>query len=310
MDARITKARLSNLLSYDWLKILLTIAAAVAVLAVTFTIVRTRPTAAQRYDIYSLGGLVPGTENGSMSKKLDEKFSYDILEVTSENFAEGTLGSTAFTARRGVLRGNALFVADYPLPDAAEDDPTPFESICANGLVSRGTPEERLGMFYDIPQYFDSCEAYLTRFFGEDWATSPKENEAEMRACFLQRNGKDKRFKTDVQKEAGVELEKARLRTLREDYLFVKEKQEEGVFSVFSFEHEHASMEGTVVSSYPVAIGMGKLSRFTSLYYYEDTEGRRTAEQVRLLFFDNGEALADLKYESVTLLRYLLEQYA
>ena len=59
MDARITKQRLANLISYDWLKILVTIAAFVLVLVVLFTTTATRPAKEQQIAIYAHTDLQP-----------------------------------------------------------------------------------------------------------------------------------------------------------------------------------------------------------------------------------------------------------
>ncbi len=42
MDARISKSRLSNFLSYDWLKILIAVAVAVTAVCVFFSMIKTR----------------------------------------------------------------------------------------------------------------------------------------------------------------------------------------------------------------------------------------------------------------------------
>ena len=53
MDARITKQRLSNLISYDWLKMLVTILVFVLVLVLLFTMTATRPRKDQEFAIYA-----------------------------------------------------------------------------------------------------------------------------------------------------------------------------------------------------------------------------------------------------------------
>lgn len=49
MDARITKQRLANMLSYDWLKIIGAIALAAVVFCVFFMMIATRATAGQTF---------------------------------------------------------------------------------------------------------------------------------------------------------------------------------------------------------------------------------------------------------------------
>lgn len=279
------------------------------VLVVLFTTVATRPNVPQQYEIYTFGGLNLGKEDGSgFTNALKKEFSYDILEVSMDNFQDGTLGTTAFTVRRSVLQGSAAFVSNN------KEDPeeaSSFEKLAAMGLVSSGTPRESMGLFYDIPTYFSDCEAYLTRFLGEDWENAPTLRAEEIRSCFLSRNGKDKRFKTDAQKEAGISLEEARITALREDYLFVRGSVERGdlpytIYQSAGYETE----EGHVGPEYTIGINLGKLAGITDLFYYMDGENK-SAQELTLLLFDNdsAEGNPDLKFESFALIRYLLKTY-
>lgn len=308
MDAAITKQRLSVLLSYDWLKMLGVIGAAIAAILVLFTMVATQPTIAQKYEIYSYGGLVPDVDNNRLEQEMQGRFSYDILEISVQNFSADAMGGSAFTARRGVLEGSALFVADYT---ESGDGYTPLEEVCRMGLINRGNASESVGLFYDIDAFCSDCEAYLARFFGADWAVSPAADEAEIRACFLARNGSDKRFKTDAQKETGVSLERARLEALRENYLVVKSAIDDGTLPRAYFSSDgYDTAHGHVDRTYCVGLNLANLTGVTKLLYYVDADGRKTAEDLDLLFFNNGESVADLKYESFAFVRYLLEKYA
>lgn len=308
MDARITKKRLGIFLSYDWLKILGVIAAAVFVFIVLFTMVGTRPTVAQNYDIFGYGDLNPGEDYNSIAGTLkDGKFSYDILEVGIQSFQSTDMGSLAFSARRGSLEGSALFVSDYTEEENGRSD---FASVCTMGLVGGGTASERMGLFYDIPALLSDCEAYLARFFGEDWRTGDIDM-GEVRACFLERNGNDKRFRSDAKKEEGILLEKERILRLRENYIYVKEKGFDCGNLPLTVHHTSFEAGGTAYSfDYPVGINLGKLSGINKLFFYRDAEENVSTQQLTLLFFDNGDRLKDLKYEDFALLRHLLETYA
>lgn len=316
MDARITKQRLANYLSYDWLKMLAAVAAAVALVVVLFLMVSTRVTVAQQYLVYSYGGLIPSDENAALAGKLKRKFSYDILLTGVENFDSGTMGSAAFTARRSVLEGSAIFVADY----GEDEGNTPFLQLASVAIRDRGTEYETCGTFYEMDAFMADCEEYLARFFGENWKDAPVLDMEKVRACFLARNGEDKRFKSEEQKEEGVKLEQERLEGLREDYLYVLangfehgidiEESENNTLSYAWYETEgYETAAGHVDKRYAIGINLGKLNRLNKLYYYADAAGKPATQKIDLLFFNNGDALADLKYESVTFLRYLLENY-
>ena len=98
MDARITKQRLGNLLSYDWLKIIVSIAIAALALSLFFTMVRTTPTSAQSFEIYGYTDVYTGSKFGGVSEELESKnaFSYEILTVTSEYFRDDSYSANSF----------------------------------------------------------------------------------------------------------------------------------------------------------------------------------------------------------------------
>ena len=80
MDAKITKQRLSHLLSYDWLKIVGLIAVAILVWSLIFTMTATRITAAQQFTVinYTGNAALTGREFSTTFQKFhrDGVFSY------------------------------------------------------------------------------------------------------------------------------------------------------------------------------------------------------------------------------------------
>ena len=174
MDARITKSRLANLLSYDWLKIVAAILAVVFLLIIFFTTIKTRARDEQIFTVYAYsttesvsGGdvdmeLQSGEDaNGFASHALSSgAFSYDILSVEFENFGSNNYSEQLFTSRRMAGQGTVMFVSDYISPDKDPDETELISSL--DLLFSDASAEFAL----DTKQYFSDCEAYLTRFFG------------------------------------------------------------------------------------------------------------------------------------------------
>lgn len=299
MDARITKDRLSNLLAYDWLKIVVAIVAAVCALSVFFTTVRTRPTNAQTFTVFAQTDLSAGEDSVSLATRLKEKnvFSYDILSVGAESFAaSSSYGSAIFTARRSAGEGNVMFVSDNP--EYGEDGKVTKESELMKLVAG-----ENMGLALDAEKFFAQCRQYLVRFFGEDLSRPIDEQEAE--SCFRARNGKDKRYKTETAILEGIEQEKERLVKLLEDYLFVTECFDRGLYT---FTKAPDKEDG----EYACAVYVGNLKGLKRLYYYSterDGTAVKTTETVNLILLNNRDETNDLRYESVSFLRYLAETY-
>lgn len=301
MDARITKQRLGNLLSYDWIKILVAIAAAIFALSVVFMTTRVQPAEGQRFTVHYYGGLNQGGDSSRFTDAIGNGvFSYDILQTGTEYISDDYNGDQVFSVRRAVKEGTVAIAADYTSSEE-EGALTPYARLCEMGVGGS------MGIFLDVEEYFKELDGYLSRFFGEDYGTGEADTEA-IRAYFLEKNGGDRRFRSDEQKEEGVRLETARLTQIRDDYLFVQKKIADGVFSVAYY--EYAAEEGEEAERVAAGIRIGRLTTLGNLCNYTDAAGLSSATELVMMFYDNGAGAAPAKYEIVTLLRYLAERYA
>ena len=312
MDARITKSRLANFLAYDWLKILVAVAIAVAALCVFFVTIQTHPRDDQEYQLYCYTGLSGGEDSSKFtdSVKDGDIFSYDILTVGFESFdAFEAYSAAAFAARRAAGQGKAMFVSgtERTVYDEKGEPHTTsvYEDYLLECINEYGTEKEYLHPIFELPEFFHDCETYLAGVFGEDWRTGDI-NEEVVRSLFLSRNGKDKRFKTATQREEGIALERARLLKLRTDTVKVLDAIDTGVYSYESYTSE-------IGNTYTVGLNVGRLPKLSGLVYFyktnEDGTTVRSAENVRFVIFNNNEISTDLKYESVSVLAWMLEAY-
>lgn len=303
MDARITKSRLSNLLSYDWLKIIISVAVAVLAICVFFTTVQTRPGQHQVFTVYGYRELFAGSSAGSFIERLksENKLSYDVLKTEQETFGTGQYAETAFTARRSAGQGTVMFTTTNRTD--AETDATVLSELLGG---------EYSEMALDLAQYRTDCEKYLARFFGDEWETGELDK-AEAEKCFLARNGSDRRFRSDAKKQEGVQKEYERLEKLRTDYLFVSALMDDGTLPFVEVVGENGE-------SRPRAVALGKLAGLRNFYYYtEETDGKEITSAANVCMFifrndaDAGKSAYlvtnDLRYETFSFLRALVEQF-
>lgn len=310
MDARITKSRLANMFSYDWLKIVAAIAAAVLAICVFFTTVKTRPGKYHVFTVYGYRELVAGESAGSFLQELKDNgtLSYDVLDTSQETFGTGQYAEAAFAARRSTAQGNVMFTTTNR---TSEED----ASATVIGELLGG---ENCPMALDLDVYLNDCQNYLIRFFGEDWQAGQLDRE-EAEACFLARNGKDRRFRTEAKKAEGVLQEYGRLEQLRKDYIYVCGCVENGTLSYVDVADEKGVLHHK-------AFALGKLAGLRNYYYYtETTKNEESGEEtvvtssanVCLFLFsnDNDEGRAaryvenDLRYEPISYVRALVERF-
>ncbi|MDE7159080.1 MAG: hypothetical protein K2N74_05840 [Clostridiales bacterium] len=287
MDAKITKQRLGNLLAYDWLKILAVIAAAIALLTLFFTMVRTRPSEEQTFTVYAYCVGKGSQTNHEPNKNL---FSYEILTTGEETFESNT--TYLFQVRRSAGQGTVLFIADIEVKD--ENGNVTAQSDLA--VLTEGMSG---GLAIDTKEYLSDCETYLKKFFGEE-LKEENLNAELVKETFLARNKKDKRFRTEAKKQAGIAQETERLKKLRTDFLEVRAAVESGLLT-----HREYEKDG---KTYAVAFGLGALNKINRLYYCGRPEDRQDA--LHLVILNNHNPDSDLRFESVSYLSYLVREYA
>lgn len=296
--------------SYDWLKIIAAIVAAVLAICVFFTTVKTRPGKFHIFTVYGYRELFEGEAADNFLSDLKEKgaLSYDVLETQQETFGTGQYSEAAFAARRSTSEGNVMFTTTNR---TSADDP---DATVIGELLSG----ENHALALDLDVYLSDCQNYLIRFFGEDWESGTLDK-AEAEACFLARNGKDRRFRNEEKKAEGVLQEYDRLEQLRKDYIFVRGCVEDGTLPYVDITDE----KGVVRHK---AFGLAKLAQLRQYYYYtETTKNEETGEEttvassanVCLLLFrnDNDAGVAakdvenDLRYEAISYIRALVERF-
>ena len=202
-----------------------------------------------------------------------------------------------------------LLDEDGKIVDSTED--AAVESVSALYSLAMDSAsksvEQGYGTVYDTQFYLQSCKEYLVSFFGENLENNNTPDEAAVRASFLGRNSGDKRYKNDEAREKGIADERQRLIDLKDDYLFVRDLFDRGVYS-------HTVYEGTNDDgeTYEMALGInvGGLGSISDLVYYNNAESQSATEKLNLIiFYNNYHSANGMLYESVTFLRYLYEEY-
>ena len=320
MDARITKQRLGNLLSYDWLKMLIAIVIAVFLIILLFTMTATRVTNAQTFAVYAYTDLTAGKDFNSLGStlKTNEVLSYDILETKTEKFSADDRYDI-FSLRRTVGEGTVMFISDvrtYKTDDAGNpvydeggnqvvSSESALYSLAMGGAVNPDRPTS--AAVYDTKYYLQMCEEYLISFFGENWRGNAEPDAAAVRESFLSRNSGDKRYKTAASREEGIVQERQRLIDLRDDYLTVLGLFENGTYTHTVY--EGTDEEGKTYES-ALGINVGNLADISDVAYYTDSEGKAITEKLNLVILYNDFHEANgMLYEPITFLRWLYEEY-
>lgn len=224
MDAKITKERLSRILSYDWLKIVGLAVVAIIVWTLVFTTSATRITPAQQFTVINYFGNT-STLNTSLSTDLskafrDEVFSYEVLQTPDVVDVGGNaeMGATLMKTRVATEEGDVVFVPD--ITNASSE-------YVINGEKRADTYVQSLIRSYrwaltNLDRtaedgYFRKLENFLNKYYTDGYKNEAL-NEEKIKQDFLTRikENKDKRFKKDEQIQKGIQDEIARVKKYRD----------------------------------------------------------------------------------------------
>lgn len=323
MDAKITKTRLSRMLSYDWLKMLLTAVAAIVVWMLIFTMTATRITPAQQYTVYNYVG------NTSLSAefydflqggKTADRFSHEVLKIDSYDFT--TTGSSTheiLSARMQTDEGDALFLS--PLNDAStaykEDEETKYRYTYLESYLRRYAY-----MTFDVNEYLEQMRAYLNGYYGDYKAENATLNEEKVETDFRKREKKDKRYKKEGDIRKGIALDKERLEKYRAALINVEGYLENGTITLVETELKETLENGeekVVVKKGAYAINLCPTTRTSGLQKYvgysktvTDEEGNelsvRTAENMMLCLLDLRGMDANYLGENLIFIDYTVQR--
>ncbi|PWM75069.1 MAG: hypothetical protein DBX59_02645 [Bacillota bacterium] len=207
MDARITKRRLSEMLQYDWVKIIGMVIVAIVVWELIFTVSAVRVKTGQNFKVY----YYPTAAGASgLYEFNDEKqpLSYDVLEFSIETLTTD-YADTILNTRLSIGEGDLIVVDnEISYPDDHKDDAMYAKSNLYN-VVDNYTvaPLDVLN---------ENAKNYLARFMengeyeedGSFLADKVEEN-------FVTRMKGDNRFRKEENRAKGVAWEIERLESLR-----------------------------------------------------------------------------------------------
>lgn len=223
MDAKITKERLSRILSYDWLKIIGLSLVAIIVWTLILTTSATRITPAQQFTVINYFGNT-STLHTSLSTDFnkafeDGTFSYEVIEITEVDVGGNTeMGATLMETRTTTEEGDVVFVPN--ITKAGSEYTVNGETRTETYLQSllRGYRWALANLDRTAEDgYFKDLERFLNKYYIDGYQNETLDEE-KIKQDFLKRikENKDKRFKKDAQIEKGIQDEIARVKKYRD----------------------------------------------------------------------------------------------
>lgn len=198
MDNKITKKRLSQLFSYDWIAMIFTFIALVLLWQFIFQVTSVKLTRGQNFKYYVDYSITSKNEDAFLQLLSDEEVfdPINILRVEREGIFYGE--NDVLHTRLEVKDGDVIFTE--PIKD--EYGVGRAQSIIDSGYV------------YTFDRLLSDAKTYL-----ETFKTNGSYDDAKITAHFLARMENDNRFRTEQEKADGIVLEKSRILRLDKEVL-------------------------------------------------------------------------------------------
>jgi len=321
MDNKITKSRLSNLLSYDWLKIIALIVAVAVVWSLAFTIGAPRASVGQTFGLftytYDFASAIGEGELLADARK-NGAFSYDVLDFNTRRL-DNEYYSTIMSAADSVQEGDIFITSD--LQSAIEKNESPFRSFI-DGYFSK---------VYDLESLISDAKKYATEngiVFSDGKYSVDEKRVGEV---FADRMKNDPRFRNkNSQKYAdGLKNETERIKAVwnnacKLEAVIVNHPEILVSYRPFTQRLNTIDEEKRADDNYykywqeaeekPYAINLGKLKggsvNVTDIYSYDiekdNGEVELSADGVVLCVFNYKSAQPHLQYETLGYINYMI----
>lgn len=315
MDSKITRRRVSDLLQYDWLKIIGAILVIIALWEILFSVTAVKITSEQTFRYFYDVGVYP-TSSENFYRMVASDKSYDTLSVES--------GDTQASASVMVARldmHDVDIIISQKLQDATNKD----ADIRAKTLID-DTFTFHIGSFEKL---LSDAQSYL-RLFLKDGATDQdiydfdKMSIEKINANFLYRMQGDNRFRTDSQKAIGMIAEQNRIKDLCEqveDFEKLLGKENQGLFFEYTrfeqikdndslSESERAQYEKLYNENeklkYGLNVGALKGGRNPSEFFTAGTTGN--AQDIVIMYCDFVAYQPNMHFECIRFINLIVRE--
>lgn len=300
MDAKITKERIGQMLSYDWLKFIAMAVAVIIFWLIAFTVTATKITNTQRFTVF----------NHSSNATLGTDF-YDLMDDCMENgFSYEVIETDIFDLSGKASQANSYYEAHLGAETAHLVFMPYFEGGEAQAFVNH-----RYTNLITVHEFLTEMKAYVSAYYPngdyENGALDTAKVASDFRMLIKRNN--DKRFKGKKFNE-GLLQEYARIQSYADALVQFEEYLDLGLVCLEQMEIQHASnpenvlQESTdfVVNLCPDVTKMGNLKNY--IYRLEGNSNTKTSYNMSV-FFCRKEKYSETaySYESLLFINKLIE---
>ena len=216
MENKITKKRLSDFLSYEWIVMIIIAVVAIFGLEIVYDATSVQLTAGQSFKYYYDTSVAPVSNNEFVNQLIERNtFSYDVIKLNTESLdAENNV----LTSRLSIQEGDVIFT-DIKGIDKTE---TYNEVEYPAYVRAKGHVDSTSYVMYALDDMLNDAKTYLTNNFIKDGQEISIANidDAKVEKVFRKRMKGDNRFRKESQIKKGIEAERLRIEKLVENVIY------------------------------------------------------------------------------------------
>lgn len=322
MDAKITKQRISRMLSYDWLKIIGLALAVILGWMFIFTVTATPVLPSQQFTIFSYYCNAPITDiyrarqEGMIASQV---FSHEVLEIKTYDLSEQpSMAHTLLQTRLSTNEGDLLFVpksTDYTV-SVVEDEKKKYPLTYVETAFASYSPQ-----LFELETYFANMSAWLDGWY-DGGHQSGTLNEEKIQSDFIAKvtKNKDKRYKSAKAKQEGAVQEVERVRKYKNAYDVVQKAIAGGLVTLEHLQVRNADgtpmldEAGNLVCEGKYALNLcpnAPTTKMQDWYQYnsatiEEDTVKLSAKNMCVMFLDMRAVDDSYEYESLVYVAYML----
>lgn len=330
MDNRITKKRLSNMLSYDWIAMIIVSVLVILVWDLLYTTLAVRLSVGQQFKFYCDSSIYGENLELIDLCERDNTFSYDVITVNSENLlSDFNVLGTRLSAQEG-----DVLITDCKEPaDDAED-----KSIRVKSMVDTHHGYSYEQMLKDAKDYLSGyMKDGVENAFEVESFDLENIDETKVSTKFRARMKKDNRFRKESEIKNGIVLETERIENLYSEvvkfgYLLSLKETHPELFVVYTKYQQTCELQETKDKQEfwynnglkpEIDAGRGnnvyalKVSALSNFAFAEDNKnnpskyfklkGTDSAENVVIMVFDFRSYQPHLQYETISFINTIVE---
>ena len=324
MDNRITKKRLSNLLSYEWILMAAVIALTVIAWEIIFAMGSVRLSTGQQFKYYLDQSIYIGNNAELYNLIKDEDaLSYDVLKFDTETILSG---NDVLRTRIELCEGDVIFTDSVSNP--------------GNKVYRSVRSKHVIDMFpiYSLEDLVKDAQKYLRDNFLIDGITAENAeleftnlSKDKIKSVFLTRMKSDNRFRSEKEKIDGIKLEEQRIEKLCTEvkdfkkflnYALTEKPALLYRYTKYDQMYSNAKVDGINLDLYeaiyneelairpdaPYGINVAELTGGVEPSTYFKLEGAENAKNVVMMAFNFVEQQPHLQFEVISFMNTIIRK--